>query len=897
MQERNCSGEQHARRVPVNLKFTTRAALVAAALAILSGCGSEAPPASADTSAPSAALDKAQRLATSQSGPTRAGRATISPSVIPSPIINSPRNLAQTPGQVGLLSAEVEVAAAGYEFTWISVNPAGTAIACASQRRDGNIAYCLLEPSTLANNGSMVSIRVVKPGETAGFESRPASITVTAAAQAPSLLEHPVGQTVPAGQMAEFSVLATGTQVTSWPWQERNLRGGLDGLRYQWFKNGAAIPGANLFTLRLPTTASDIGTPQDITLQIQNNAGSVTSETAILNVVPAQTTVAAAGARVPGPAGATLALPAGALPTGSTVSVTAVPVPDGLLPFDVRALSAILLISSNAGSGLAQPAVLEFDGPAELPPGMMLAVLELDQPGQMSSGGPLRALPANVKCIHPQSATSSARAGGRFRAAVAAIGRVLATVLPADRCTEVQARPDAPLIPLVTDTACSADEDFAPIGDSGLSTDAYTLFSRHVDCRRSTGQLIRLEVDLDITRDPATGRITSYKVVTNPGGAPGPNVTRNRFTYGDALIQSRMSIFGPSSSLSKQVSIQIRALAFYPDVNYPLATPTTPAAPRLPTVTFQPIVKCDITEYAPLAPSCGSGEAAEITIQLPPAGPPQDRAWANSSSYNMSFNWTNPTGQYADVAGFKANFDRFQYKMAEADYRIAGTGPNYEFSWVTSNLGNSPWIRCDRKMAQDNSSGCIFREAAAVFDVQAIDKAAEGIDHIAQAQRRTSHPDQPLASPGVFKMLEGSIAVADPAATGSNALQRLQDDRKINLNRNAACRNSDAIIFVRLPTNASTSCTRPDGTIITSGSCSCDEYPFATTWQGANTAGTSRVSAKYILARENNAAGGGAYKGKLLQMRIIDFTDHSVTDSADARNDNFWVWTGPVTVP
>jgi hypothetical protein len=193
----------------------------------------------------------------------------------------------------------------------------------------------------------------------------------------------------------------------------------------------------------------------------------------------------------------------------------------------------------------------------------------------------------------------------------------------------------------------------------------------------------------------------------------------------------------------------------------------------------------------------------------------------------------------------------------------------------------------------------VFKDAAAVFNVDAIGNAGEAISHIADAQRRQSHPNQPLPSPGVFKMLEGSQAVADPASTGSNALQRLQNESKQNSNRYKSCRkdNPNAIINDRRPINASDSCKKPGGVVNTSPPCSCDEYPFASTWQGASTTGVERVSAKYILAAENNAAGGGAYKGKLLHLRVIDFTDHSVTDSMDPQNDNFWVWKGPINVP
>jgi hypothetical protein len=265
----------------------------------------------------------------------------------------------------------------------------------------------------------------------------------------------------------------------------------------------------------------------------------------------------------------------------------------------------------------------------------------------------------------------------------------------------------------------------------------------------------------------------------------------------------------------------------------------------------------------------------------------------------MNFKWTKPADQYADVESFRATFDRFNYKMAGGKYEIAGTGPNFQFSWISSNLGSSPWIRCDRKMVQVNSDGCIFEDAAAVFDVAAIESAADAIEHIAAAQRGVGHPLQPQASPGKFKMLAGSIAVADPSVTGGMALQRLKNRPKQNINRGEACdkeldRIPLSIIRDRRPTGASARCTSGDGSVIETGSCSCDEYPFASTWQGAFYGNRASVSARFIGTKDNSAAGSANLTNAMKAMRVADFTDHSVTGATmDPRNDNYWVWTGP----
>src|SRR5438045_2823958 len=84
---------------------------------------------------------------------------------------------------------------------------------------------------------------------------------------APSITTQPASQTVTAGQMATFTVVATGTAAR----------------RDQWRKSGTAISGATAPTYTTPaTTSADSGS--QFTVVVTNPANSVTSNAATLTV-------------------------------------------------------------------------------------------------------------------------------------------------------------------------------------------------------------------------------------------------------------------------------------------------------------------------------------------------------------------------------------------------------------------------------------------------------------------------------------------------------------------------------------------------------------------------------------------------------------------------------------
>jgi hypothetical protein len=121
--------------------------------------------------------------------------------------------------------------------------------------------------TTSSDNGSLFA--VVVTNSTGSATSNAAALTLNAAGVAPSITTQPVSADVTAGQTATFSVTAAGTAPLS----------------YQWQKDGAAISGANSSSYTTPPTTVSANRPL-FTVVVANSAGSVTSNTATLNVAP-----------------------------------------------------------------------------------------------------------------------------------------------------------------------------------------------------------------------------------------------------------------------------------------------------------------------------------------------------------------------------------------------------------------------------------------------------------------------------------------------------------------------------------------------------------------------------------------------------------------------------------
>ena len=189
-------------------------------------------------------------------------------------------------------------------------------------------------PAT-ATSDSGAKFDVVVSNSAGTVTSAMATLTVNAAAVAPSITTQPASQTVTAGQAANFAVVATGTAPLS----------------YQWGKNGAAISGATSATYSTPaTTSSDNGA--QFTVVVSNSVGSATSAAATLTV----TAVAVAPTITTEPASQTVT-------AGQTATFTVVAT--GAAPLSYQWNKNGAAISGATSSSYTTPATTSSDNGAQ----------------------------------------------------------------------------------------------------------------------------------------------------------------------------------------------------------------------------------------------------------------------------------------------------------------------------------------------------------------------------------------------------------------------------------------------------------------------------------------------------------------------------------------------------
>ena len=180
---------------------------------------------------------------------------TVNAAVVAPTITTQPVNQTVTAGQTATFGV-VAGGTAPLSYQW--------------QKNGANVAGATASSYTTpvtATTDSGSTFDVVVSNTAGSATSNAATLTVNAAAVAPTITTQPVSQTVTAGQTATFSVVAGGTAPLS----------------YQWQKNAVNIAGATASSYTTPVTATtDSGSTFDVV--VSNTAGTVTSSAATLTV-------------------------------------------------------------------------------------------------------------------------------------------------------------------------------------------------------------------------------------------------------------------------------------------------------------------------------------------------------------------------------------------------------------------------------------------------------------------------------------------------------------------------------------------------------------------------------------------------------------------------------------
>lgn len=407
----------------------------------------------------------------------------------------------------------------------------------------------------------------------------------------------------------------------------------------------------------------------------------------------------------------------------------------------------------------------------------------------------------------------------------------------------------------VGDQGPCTEEEFIQAG--ATTPPGSSLVNRHKYCLQTQSLNSVLSVDLMQT---SAGSPWQYY-------SPGVPAWQVRtFDVGTIAVRTRVQAYGPSTVLAKTFKIDAAATYFafapeFPDhLKATISVMLTPDA-SVDVYSGTGIGNLQITAGAinpiTLSGSAASGSTGAFSVQF---------GWTYSGSNRLQ-------EDFVELAPF---VPRWIYSVRNTP-RAGTTEPFRMDADSSASPLDKPRVRCDRRVASESSGftqGCVFSEASAIMELSKTDVAvAEAAEHIESAQR-TSTAYKPRYSPGVFVAAAGTRAIANESG-GDQYVGLIRGESPDNKkNRDAACERLVATSLVNVrPHSGSASClTSPPPS-----TCSCDEYPFAMTKNGAyyNADGTS---VRYILKTHNSSSAGTqsetmnrqrVFRGEKFWVRVI----------------------------
>ncbi len=678
-------------------------------------------------------------------------------------------------------------------------------------------------PTTLAQSGSQY--RAVVSNSAGSASSLAATLTVSAEAIAPAITSQPQSQNVQAGNAALFTVTASGTSP----------------LGYQWFNDGVAITGANASELLLPTTAADAGRSLQISVQVSNAAGSVTSAAAVLTVatVPSGGTLisAAQGGFISANTGAevepTLIVPPGALAADATLSVTAQSSTVANLPPEITPLGDVISVGGPSTATFSTPATLYLAVPdAPIAEGKVLVVVELEGPASAQrssarSAAKSAAVPARAGAVGNLRRIAAGQGTTKVQGAAPSQASGGATILGAGDPLRVLC-PDAQAVrggAVLTDLTRSAVRFIVVEAPQSACTGNTTTLQRAVIPGTTTAPCTTSEFPAITAGNSSPVNLVSRHV----------HCQRGSFTTslgGNNLVEVRwrVSSDGPARDLNKTYRVRLQLLAL--DLE-PGST--------LRSVSVLPLIDC--------APQVGNG-SYKADVRTPATLQLNGEVEIKTT---VSFDWDQGDDSYREFIPF--------------DVQVAAALPGEDINQRNTvwNLGQPPKVRCDKKMAVNRGDGCVYPDAPAVYVLTVGGPEKEAAEHIRDAQAAASRG-------GLTRDGDQYLAAQ------SNALQRTRFPDVIGRNRSVACGPGNNSLRASRPAPVSASCQQ------NATGCQCDEYPYASTYNGASfdEPGTS----VRIIRGNNNGVGGTRHQQFLQAERVLDFTQD---ETSTPGGETFWV--------
>jgi hypothetical protein len=816
----------------------------------------------------------------------------VQPTAAPT-ITQSPQNVSVTEGSVATFS--VAANGTGLAYQWQRSNNGGTSYANVT----GATATSTSLTTALADNGSLWRVVVSNAGGSA--TSAPARLSVAQRIVAPAVTSNPANQSVTEGQTASFTVGVSGTPAPTIQWQIRAAANTNPDLGW------GDIAGATAATYTTgATTLAQTGSQYRAVLR--NSGGSAVSTAATLTVnqrlvAPTITTQPVSQTVQSGQYGAFSVAAAGTSPLSyqwfkNGVAITGATASSVLVLADAANVGGsdqiTVRVSNSVGNVTSAVATMTI---AAAPAGTLIKAIE---GGLLTAGtdtGPSLLIPPGALAgdttvtFSVQSSTAAnlpadivplgevlniGPAGLTFSAGKTA---TLSLPVPADV-------PEGKVLALVELQAATGAQKTS--ATSTVSKGSVTMMAPgdpiKVLCAQAANQTGgRLDTVISTTKRFVAAAVSESSCAGDlPAPAQGavPSDTQSPCTNRDfvpasqgnaASLLSRhvhcqrdsrvLQLGGPtgyhgtyelrwkigsdgvSTGLSKTYRVRLSLLAVNPEPGNPL--PALKVRPYFSCFSPRyPLGACTVRPLGAVDPILSANGEVEVKVAV-------------------DFSWDGGSGTWTE----------FSFGDVELAYAYPGEDVTQRARVIS--LSQPPQIRCDKGLASVNTSGCVYEQSPAVYVLDGSEGSAvfEAAQHIAEAQA--------AGSPGAWLTADGNRGAG---------LQRAKSEVVQDENRKRACRLGDALIKTRLPLNQSPKCAAGTQT------CTCDEYPFASTWNGARF-DPDRTSVKEINAAHNSGAGGGRLSSNFyLRERVLDFTlypeqvqPYDPSAESNRGGDSFWV--------